>query len=73
MKKKQDRIEENKDLVQEYTQFMDLGFHQSTEDFDVSMDQILFVYHQELLENFQYYSGLTKQIYKDEKNSLITW
>ena len=52
---------------------MDLGFHLSSDDLDVSMDMILFVYHQELLENFEFYAGLNDQFYGNYKNFGITW
>lgn len=73
LKRRQEKIEANKELVEEFTVMMDLGFHQSEDDFNISMENIIFVNHQELLENFEFYTGLCRQTFQSEKNFLINW
>lgn len=51
---------------------MNLGFHQGEEDFNASMS-VLSIYHQELMDNFKFYSGLHEQRFQKEENLYIIW
>lgn len=51
---------------------MNLGFHQGEEDFNASMS-VLSIYHQELMDNFKFYSGMHEQKFHKEENLYIIW
>ena len=50
---------------------MNLGFHTGEEDFNASMS-VLSIYHQELMDNFKFYSQLQEQKFRKDENYLIT-
>lgn len=49
---------------------MNLGFHTGEEDFNASMS-VLSIYHQELMDNFKFYTNLTEKNFKLEENHMI--
>ena len=49
---------------------MNLGFHTGEEDFNASMS-VLSIYHQELMDNFKFYSNLTEKKFSKEENTMI--
>lgn len=49
---------------------MNLGFHTGEEDFNASMS-VLSIYHQELMDNFKFYSQVQPSNKKYEENQLI--
>ena len=49
---------------------MNLGFHTGEEDFNASMS-VLSIYHQELMDNFKFYSNLTENKFHKEENAMI--
>lgn len=49
--------EQNTAALKVYFEAMNLGFHTGEEDFNASMS-VLSIYHQDLMDNFQYYCGL---------------
>jgi hypothetical protein len=51
---------------------MNLGFHQGEEDFNASMS-VLSIYHQELMDNFKYYSGMHEQKFQKDENLYVIW
>ena len=51
---------------------MNLGFHTGEEDFNASMS-VLSIYHQDLMDNFKFYSCLQDQKFMKEENLMITW
>ena len=50
---------------------MNLGFHTGEEDFNASMS-VLSIYHQDLMDNFKFYSTLQDQKFRKEENTMIT-
>ena len=50
---------------------MNLGFHTGEEDFNASMS-VLSIYHQDLMDNFKFYSSLQDQKFRKEENTMIT-
>lgn len=50
---------------------MNLGFHAGEEDFNASMS-VLSIWHQDLMENFKFYSVLQDQKFRREENTQIT-
>jgi len=49
---------------------MNLGFHTNEEDFNASMS-VLSIYHQELMDNFRFYSNILEQKFRKEENTMI--
>ena len=50
---------------------MNLGFHTGEDDFNASMS-VLSIYHQDLMDNFKFYSKLQEQKFRKEENTMIT-
>lgn len=50
---------------------MNLGFHTGEEDFNASMS-VLSIYHQELMDNFKFYSSLQERKFQKEENTMIS-
>ena len=52
--------EQNTAQLKVYFEAMNLGFHTGEEDFNASMS-VLSIYHQELMDNFKFYSQVNNQ------------
>ena len=63
--------EANTAQLKVYFEAMNLGFHTGEEDFNASMS-VLSIYHQELMDNFKFYSQLQEQKFRKDENFLIT-
>ena len=63
--------EQNTAQLKVYFEAMNLGFHTGEEDFNASMS-VLSIYHQELMDNFKFYSNLTENPnFTKEENAQI--
>jgi hypothetical protein len=62
--------EQNTAQLKVYFEAMNLGFHTGEEDFNASMS-VLSIYHQELMDNFRFYSNLTEKKFSKEENTMI--
>ena len=62
--------EQNTAQLKVYFEAMNLGFHTGEEDFNASMS-VLSIYHQELMQNFKFYSNLTERKFNKEENTMI--
>ena len=63
--------EQNTAQLKVYFEAMNLGFHTGEEDFNASMS-VLSIYHQDLMDNFRFYSSLQEQKFRKEENTMIT-
>ena len=62
--------EQNTAQLKVYFEAMNLGFHTGDEEFNASMS-VLSIYHQELMDNFLFYSMLNPQKFNREENKVI--
>jgi hypothetical protein len=62
--------EQNTAQLKVYFEAMNLGFHTGEEDFNASMS-VLSIYHQELMDNFKFYSNLTEKKFNKDENTMI--
>lgn len=62
--------EQNTAQLRVFFEAMNLGFHTGEEDFNASMST-LSIYHQELMDNFKFYSQMHEQKFKKEENTII--
>ena len=54
-----------------YIEAKNLGLHTGEDDFNASM-AVLSIYHQELMDNFKFYSNLQERKFRKPENAMIT-
>lgn len=66
-----EKQEKNTAELKPYFEAMNLSFHHGEEDFNASMS-VLSHYHQDIMDNFRFYSLLQDQKFSREENTMIT-